>query len=313
MSIDFARQLNNIDLVENFISNTLKFDHTEIKNIIENILDGEIGVANVTNYSPTITSTAYRNRKFKDEASRWRLRKQIIEELYTIKRLNDDEAIRLNHGGALPLTEVSSTRQAFLLTGLPASGKSTIANKIADDYGAIIVDSDYAKRKLPEFKKHKYGATVVHKESSQITMGFKIDNPDHIESLYEKCIINNNNIVIPTIGESAKDIINIANILKNKNSYDVHLILVSLPRREATIRAIQRYNKTKRYVPLGLIFDGYGNDPTMTYYFLRCKFPELFKSMGCLSNDVPKGFDPVHTDALGNSPVLKYNLKEQII
>jgi hypothetical protein len=63
----------------------------------------------------------------------------------------------------------------------------------------------------------------------------------------------------------------LAKALKERNNYDIHLISVELTKKDAT-RAIKRFNKTKRYVPLGLIFDQYGNDSHLCYYYLRCKY-----------------------------------------
>ncbi len=313
MSQHLSRLLNDKDLVEHFLSEVLKFDYRRTKGIIDKIVDGEIGVISSNSQPQTIVSTKYRDRSCKDEIRRWALRKKIINELYSQHRLQNDEDIILHKGGARPNTILKSEKQAFIIIGLPASGKSTVASDIADDFGAFIVDSDYTKRKLPEFNKHLYGANVVHEESSQITFGFKIDNPDNVKSLYEVCIEKGHNVIIPKIGQSPKSILKLATILNQENGYDVHLILISLPKREATIRAIYRFKKTKRYVPLGLIFDGYGNDPTLCYWYLRSKHNGIFKSFGCISNDVPLNEKPVYTDVDRESPVLKYKFKDVIL
>lgn len=267
-----------------------------------------MGIVNFDYNSQTLNSTKFRDSKSLTEESRWALRTQIINELLTLKRLDDDEKITISKGGALPKTDLKSEKQAIIIIGLPASGKSTVASSIADEFGAVIIDSDYAKRKLPEFKKHLYGATIVHEESSQTTFGYKIENIDNVKSVYETCLEKNYNIVIPKIGQSPKSILKLAETLKNKNGYDVHLILIELMKRDATIRAIKRYYKTKRYVPLGLIFDGYGNDPCMCYYYLRSKYVDTFKSFGSLSTDIPFGTNPICSDFLKESPVLNPNL-----
>ncbi len=65
---------------------------------------------------------------------------------------------------------------------------------IADHYGALILDSDFAKRKLPELDGYPWGAAVVHEESSDIVFG---PNPDqHFESLFQKSIESGRNIVM---------------------------------------------------------------------------------------------------------------------
>lgn len=313
-----SRPLDTKEQVENFIRYTLNINESngfkvnDLAGLIAKIVDGENNIK-IHASNSTYTKEVMRENRYRSETSRWELREQIIDELYTCRRLNNDEGIRLgkNGGGALPINPLKSEKQAFILIGLPASGKSTIANTVAEQYGAIIIDSDYAKRKLPEFRNHIYGATIVHTESSRITFGFaKDNNPGNLLSLYEKCLINGHNIVLPTIGQNPKSVLELVDVLKRDNQYDVHLILVSLPRREATIRAIHRFNTTKRYVPLGLIYDTFGNDTSHCYYYLRTKYPDLFVSMGVVST---RDRTPYHTDSIGNSPVNNYDYKETIL
>jgi len=281
--------------------------------LIPKIVEGELGVAKSNHEYQTCTHTEFRSRKYKEEIDRWNLRKQIILELSTQKRLDNDDKILLTKGGALPNGELKFEKNAYIVIGLPASGKSTIAAQIADSLGAVIVDSDFAKRKLPEFKDNSSGASVVHKESSEITYGFTIDNPDKVKSLYEICLENQYNIIIPKIGNSVSSILSLAKVLAEKNKYKVHLILISLTKRDATIRAMIRYHQTNRYVPLGLIFDGYGNDPILCYYYLRCIHQNLFESFGAVTTNVPIGTPPFYTDILGPSPVSIFDYKEELL
>jgi len=118
--------------------------------------------------------------------------------------------------------------------------------------------------------------------------------------------------VIPKIGQDANSIIALAEVLK-KIGYKVHLTLISLLKREATIRAIYRYNESKRYVPLGLIFDGYGNDPCLTYYLIKNKMPDLFESYGAISTNIEKGGNPFTVDIKGENPANVYEIKENVL
>lgn len=310
---NYSRPLDTNRVVEDFLKLSLRFDYTKelkLKGIIPSIVDGELGVSKFNTQNQTLFMKDMRDAAYRDDDVRWSLRKQIIKELYSKKRLAKDDKIELKKGGALPKTQLRSEKQAFVLIGLPGSGKSGIATDVADDYGALIIDSDFAKRKLPEFKSHLYGASIVHEESSRITFGFQNNNPNNLKSIYEIAIENGHNIIIPRIGQNPKSIIDLTNVLRDVKGYDVHLVLVSLPKREAAIRAIFRYADSKRYVPLGLIFDGYGNDPSHCYYYLRCKHDSLFKSFGVvLTLDRPA----VYTDVKGNSPVLRYPKKEVIL
>jgi len=210
----------------------------------------------------------------------------------------------------LPAAQVQNDSQAYIIIGLPASGKSGIAKDIADMCGAVILDSDFAKRKLPEFKATPAGASLVHDESDLIIFGTydRDDKPAAFESLFDLCLKAAANIVIPKIGYDSNKLLSFSKSLKENYNYDVHLILVSLDRRQATIRALNRFQRTKRYVPLSLIFDGYGNDPILTYYRLKTSRAKsrIFRSLGKLSTDVPKGSRPVLIDHKGSSPALIY-------
>ncbi len=303
----FSRPLNHNDVVEDFLQITLQLDYKKdkkkLRGIVAKIVDGELGVSKFNVGAQTLSVLSMRSSEYRKENDRWNLRKQVIQELWTQKRLEKDDKIKLGKGGALPIaSDVKNGKQAFILIGLPASGKSAIANEIAEDYGAVVIDSDYAKRKLPEFSDHLYGASIVHEESQQITFGFESANTD-LKSLYKVCVDSGANIVIPRIGQNPVSIINLAQTLKEVNGYKVHLVLISLPKRDATIRAVYRFAASERYVPLGLIFDGYGNDPSHCYYYLRTKYSELFESMGAVSTS-SRSLKQV--DVKENSPVLKY-------
>ncbi len=302
----YSRPLQTKEVVEDFFKRVLAFDHRPYRKIISLIVDAELGVEKFDIQYQTISSKAMRSNKYRDDDDRWDLREQIINELLDQKQLADDDKIRLTKGGALPKGPVKSKKQAFILIGLPASGKSTIASEISKRYGAIILDSDYAKRKLPEYNNHTYGASLVHEESSQITFGFSA-NPRKLKSLYEHCVEKGHNIIIPRIGQTPKSIIDLAKVLGETNGYKVHLILISLSKRDATVRAAVRYFNSKRYVPLGLIFDGYGNDPSLCYYYLRSKRSALFASFGAISTST----NPAQcTDKVGRSPASSYSYKD---
>ncbi len=307
----YSRPLDTNKLVENFLNFSLQLDYTtdpKLKKIITQIVDGELGISKSATSTSTLSYEDMRDPKYRSEQSRWQLRQKIIDQLFTQTRLDNDEKISFKRGGALPQSGVKFQKQAYIIIGLPASGKSRIASDISESEGAIIIDSDFAKRKLPEFNNHLYGAAIVHEESSQIVNGFT-NNPNNIKSLLEICIEKDSNIIIPKIGNNPESIIKLTKALKDKKGYETHLILVSLPKKEATIRAIYRYASSKRYVPLGLIFDGYGNDPSLCYYYLRCKYENLFSSFGVVSTNAA----PVYNDLKGNSPVNKYPFKDSIL
>jgi predicted kinase len=305
-----GRPLNTSKAVDIFLRDTLFYkDYPD--DLASFIVNGEIGITALADTKDTLSFEDNRAAKYREDDARWGLRETVIKELITKKRLADDDKIELGNGGALPKTSVKNERKAFLLIGPPASGKSGLANAVADDYGAVIIDSDYAKRKLPEYKQD-YGATLVHAESGEITYGFE-KNPFQVKSLYELCVKKGHNLVIPTIGDNQSKLLSFAENLKNPHGYEAHLILVALSKRKATIRAALRSYKTRRYVPLSLIYDIWGNDPWLAYFYLRCKAPNFFKSFGAISTDVSMGEKSVRIDMHGDSPVAMFDNGEKEI
>ncbi|NLR81757.1 zeta toxin family protein [Chitinophaga eiseniae] len=252
----------------------------------------------------TLISTKHRDRNYKDDIPRWSLRKEIINELFTLPRLENDDDTILGSGGSLPISGIKNEKKAFILIGPPASGKSTIANNISEHHGAIILDSDYAKRKLPEFD-YDCGATLVQEESNRILFGFSDNNPQNIKSVYELALDNGYNLVIPKVGQDPGSIIKMADFLA-KTGYEIHLTLISLRRRDATIRALRRFNNTKRYVPLGYVFDQVGNDPLLTYYIIKEKGKQFFSTFGAVSTEVNLSDHPKCIDLQGDNPAALY-------
>ncbi|MEZ2440837.1 zeta toxin family protein [Chitinophaga sp. RCC_12] len=308
MSQKYSRVLIEEKQVEFFLRHVLDFDPSGLDGIIPGIVEGEIGILNVPYEMQTYSGTKYRDKRFFDEPSREALRALIVDELLSETRLINDEDICLGKGGALPVGGIVRNKKAYILIGLPASGKSSIACLVADNFGAIILDADFAKRKLPEYSKYPFGASLVHEESSKI-----ISNPNpEVPSLTLKSIDLGYNILLPKIGQDVNAIIDLAEFLHFKQ-YEVHLTLVSLLRHKATVRAIHRFYETKRYVPIGLIFDGYGNDPCLTYYLIKNKLYSFISSYGAISTDVPKGQLPYCIDLLNDNPAKLFEFRGNIL
>lgn len=271
----FCRPLNDNILAEQFVENILEIRaESALCEAANLIMNTEIAYNEIAGKS-TFNHENYRSRQFRSSRNRKALHKQIFEELVQNTRLVNDEEIELGNGGALPNSNVVCGKQAYILIGLPASGKSGIANKISDSNGAIILDSDYVKRKLPEFKNSSFGASITHEESDAIIFRSEYN-------VLEYCHSIGSNIVIPKIGHNPSSIKELASRIKNFG-YTVHLTLVSLDRQQSVKRAYKRFCETKRYVPLSLIFDGYANDPILTYYRIRNN--DLFSSYGAISTD----------------------------
>lgn len=275
--MNYCRPLIDNQLTKGFVIGVLGIlNKDELNNAVTKITSAEMQLSHIENKS-TLKSDSYRNVLFTNEVDRNELREKIFNDLITFRRIDNDDEIVLGNGGALPKIDPKPEKQAIIITGLPASGKSTIASKIADHYGAVILDSDFAKRKFPEFI-NDFGASLVHEESSILIFGDQNHNFDL--NLKEFCISHDYNVVIPKIGNDKESILELAEYFKSY-SYTVHLVLVSLDRVDSTKRAFNRFMETDRYVPLSLIFDMYSNEPILTYY--RIKNNSFFDSFGKIS------------------------------
>lgn len=280
---NYVRPLNTNKLAGDFLLKALEVQSTkDLGNYIQRLVTAENMLMNCAS-KDTLNSEDYRHIDYTSDKDRVKLREKVFEELIQLNLLDDDENITLGNGGIIPECGVKFERQAYIITGLPASGKSFFATQIANLFGAVIIDSDFAKRKFPEYS-NPHGASIVHEESILVTFGgqdrFK-DEP----SVYEFMLFKSSNMVIPKIGHNSKSIRDIRDSLIEKG-YDVHLIYVSIDRAESTKRAFKRFEQTERYVPLGLIFDQYSNEPTLTFY--RLMSDSAWKSVCKISTSTKK-------------------------
>lgn len=303
MQNHFARLLQNQQQVNHFLHSVLNIDRAHYKHKIEyNVMTAEKGIIDGL-MEPTLTSLEYRDMTYRTEKDRLALRNQIVEELFNIDQLPNDDEITLKNGGAKP-ARTQRTQDAFILTGLPASGKSSIATKIATEYGAYILDSDFAKRKLPEYDGFPWGASIVHAESRNIVFG---PDSNSFQCLFSRVVDGQQNLIIPMVGDPG-NVTELGKLLRQLG-YNVHLTLVYLPKEKATTRALKRFNDTNRYVPLSLIFDVHSENPALTYFLLRTKATELFTSFGIINTDVPKGSTPLCTDLAGGNPTKLFKIE----
>ena len=278
---DICRVLRTDVEAERFVEGILDIENTkEKRTAINSITAAERNISDYERYS-TFTQCDNRDFKWRDNKKRKQLRQQIIDELYKMERLDNDELIKLGKGGSKPKTDVDKYK-AFYVIGSPASGKSGISVKLADKFNAYLLDSDFAKRKLPEYKNQIAPASLVHEESGELVYNTNSD------SLMTRCLNNNYSMVIPKIGDDVDKVIKLCAGLRNAG-YSVYLISVDLDRKKTTLRAYYRYKETGRYVPLSLIFDKYGNQPSLSYFRIKQQHKDIFSGFAQISTDVPKG------------------------
>ena len=156
---------------------------------------------------------------------------------------------------AVPDVPNKFEKRAIIILGPPASGKSSIANPIARQHGAAIIDPDEAKKLFPEFHKG-VGANAVHEESKFMS-----------EVLQAKALEEGLNIAVPTVGGKADKIRNLIEKFKD-NGYSVDLSVVDVNYTNSRNRMFMRFVNTGRYIPLDYI-QSIGNKPLEVYNTLR--------------------------------------------
>jgi adenylate kinase family enzyme len=154
-----------------------------------------------------------------------------------------------------PGYKVKAEKKAVIFLGPPAAGKSTQANLIARKLGAAIIDSDDAKKALPEFQ-GGIGAAAVHEESSALA------------ELVEQLIIDEgSNIVIPKVGGNQASIVKVIDRLKAKG-YTVTLASMDVTPQNALTRMLKRFVKTGRLISPEYV-RSIGTKPNATYASLK--------------------------------------------
>jgi len=193
-------------------------------------------------------------------------------------KLREDIAAELYGKGAK-----NKNKQAYIVIGAPASGKSSLSVPLAKKTGSLIIDADMAKERLPEFiESDGKRADQVHEESQIIA-----------NEVLEVAIENGDNVLLPIVGKSEGAIMRRYNKL-NDAGYDVHLRYVYLPIEKTVERAVSRYRETGRLVPLDYVVNEVGYNPLKNYVIMKEK--GLFKSYEAVSSEVKYGEKPKHLE-----------------
>ncbi len=181
--------------------------------------------------------------------------------------------------------KVEKGHKAFLVLGLPASGKSSvITNKLLKDNKAFLLDSDEAKKMIPEYD-NGWGAGAVHVESKAIharefeqftTPG----TPDY-----------GKNVVIPIVGDKTKKVKLLIDTLK-ASGYTVELHLVEVMAKTSLSRLLKRFIDDNRFLDPSLVFR-YGDRPSCVFEELKGEADAYYK----WSNEVGQGEEPICIDS----------------
>lgn len=147
-------------------------------------------------------------------------------------------------------------KEAIVLMGAPASGKSTIVRTLnVDQERFVVTDADNVKEKLPEYnqgvmQRARNSAKLVHEESSDI-----------VGRMRKMAIDTDRNIVIDGTGANYNKYIVQIKELQSKG-YEVTLIYAHSDKKTGVERAMARAEKTGRFIPPEFIEDAYDKIPS---------------------------------------------------
>ena len=167
--------------------------------------------------------------------------------------------------------------KVWLVLGVPASGKSTFSDPLVEREGALLVDSDEAKKLLPEFSNGLL-AGAVHEESAAIA-----------NDVVKRAVANKDNLVLPLVGKTFATLQEKIDKLKEAG-YEVNLIYVDLPVEKAIERTKARFRHTGRLVPPNYLRK-VGLKPRENYD--KLKMTEEVDSYEAWDNNVDKGYNPI--------------------
>lgn len=278
-----ASQVENIEKPENLLINSLtgKLISSELAGVLsrlnqdiyvplEEILDTpEIRLAE------SIISDATPTEKIEH---REELQAHVLEQLEEI-----GSAVIDSNGNVAYNGNVAKGKRLDIIVGLPASGKSSVfADTISQIYQSRLIDSDEAKKLIPEYN-DGWGSSVVHEESK------KISNL-HLR----ECRLRGENIVLPKVGSNISKMQDIISEFKNKG-YQVYCHYVDLSREKTLARMLTRFLTDGRYLRPVLI-DKYNNRQVgnkIEAVYEALKKGEMLNGYSKWSNDVRQGEQPV--------------------
>lgn len=164
-------------------------------------------------------------------------------------------------------------KQAFILIGMRACGKSTVSAALAAEHGALNIDGDDIRDRIPEFDMYKLGRPI-RKEKGEIR-----------DRLLDRATENGDNILLNYAGTVEKDVAEMQ-ALKAKG-YTLHLVHLTLPFDKVMQRSLHRLDATggRMADPKDAIEQG--DAPAAMYE--KYKHDPLFATYTEYSTDVPMG------------------------
>ena len=167
-----------------------------------------------------------------DTEQRDNMRLEIREKLQEAGSVVKDENGKTSMTG-----EVREERRLDIVIGLPAAGKSSvIVDSLSQEHGSKVIDSDDAKKEIPEFR-NGIGANIVHVESANIN-----------NAIFDNAISKGQNVILPIIGSNPASVKrNYIDVVKEQG-YKVYVHYVEVQPETARMRMLGRFITDGRFV-----------------------------------------------------------------
>jgi len=179
---------------------------------------------------------------------RWRAERQFEGGIRSYNAAVDD---LMHRAGKFSNGPVLHNREATIILGPPASGKSAFAEQIAGVRRAALVDPDDAKKLFTEFR-GGIGANAVHEESALLSA-----------AVLNRFAAYGANLVLPKVGGGVASIQQLTDALKAAG-YKINLVNMEVSEDRAYSRAIGRFLNTGRLISKDYTVAVDGN-PTKTF------------------------------------------------
>ena len=167
-----------------------------------------------------------------DTEQRDNMRLEIREKLQAAGSVVKDENGKTSMTG-----EVREESRLDIVIGLPAAGKSSvIVDSLSQEHGSKVIDSDDAKKEIPEFR-DGIGANIVHVESANIN-----------NAIFDDAISKGKNVILPIIGSTPESVKkNYIDVVKG-HGYKVYVHYVEVRPETARMRMLGRFITDGRFV-----------------------------------------------------------------
>lgn len=154
-----------------------------------------------------------------------------------------------------PGQDSAKQRDAWLVIGPPASGKSTASKLLAKKHKAEIIDSEEVES---YFSSKTMSVNAIREEADMLSW-----------MLAGKLVSDGFNVIIQMVGQDPRKVDEVKHLLKSKFSYRVHLVLVDEEPEVCAARVIRRFEETGRFVDPAYVLYDVARKPRYAFDVLR--------------------------------------------